>query len=306
MKIFKMMAVVFIAISFFSCQKELGFDTNGVSSGTLKSATTGDCLPQTLYGLYRKDSVLTTDNYIDVQANVTIPGTFDIRSDTVNGYSFSKTGNVGNGLMTIRLYASGKPVAAGTNTFTIKYGTSQCKFNVTVTATVAGGAVFTLGGSPGTCSGVLLGGTFMTGIAMTAANTAQMIVNVTTIGSYSVSTTTVNGVSFAASGNFTATGVQNINLTATGTPAAAGAFNYPVTSGSSNCTFSVTYLPSGPPAVYTLAGDPGVCTPATVNGTYTVGTALNSSNTIGIQVNVTTAGYYSINTNTVGGMKFTA
>lgn len=308
MKLFKMMAVAFAAITFFSCQKEIGFDANGVSSGTLKSSTTGDCLPQTLYGIYRKDSVLTTDNYMDVQVSVTIAGTFDIRSDTVNGYSFSKTGNVGTGLNTIRLYASGKPLAAGTNTFTIKYGGSQCKFNVTVITRTAGGAIFTLGGAPGNCSGFTASGTYTAGVAMSVANTVTMLVNVSAggTGTYMVTTNVVNGVSFAASGTFTNAGVQNISLTATGTPLANGAFNYTVSSGSSNCGFSITYAPAGPIAVFTLGGSPLGCTGVTLNGSYAVGSSLTSANNVKMDVNVTTAGSYAIATTTVDGFSFSA
>ena len=115
-----------VLMVFSACQKELSYDNGGISVGTLKSAVTGDCLPSTIYGVYTKDSVLNSNNYVDVQVDVSIAGTFAIKSDTVNGYSFYKTGNVGNGLNTIRLYASGKPLAGGMNTFTITYGTSMC------------------------------------------------------------------------------------------------------------------------------------------------------------------------------------
>jgi hypothetical protein len=67
----------------------------------------------------------------------------------------------------------------------------------------------------------------------------------------------------------------------------------------------VTVVPaSGGPAVGTLGGAPNVCTPATVNGYYYNGTAVGASNTVQVQLNVTTAGTYTINTNTVGGVSF--
>jgi hypothetical protein len=243
MKIFKWLAVVTAAAFIFaSCQKELQFD-GGASVGTLKSAVTGDCLPANLNGTYKVDSILTSDNYIDVQADVTVAGTFDVRSDTVNGFSFSKTGNINTGSQTMRLYASGKPLAAGTNLFTIKYGTSVCTFAVTV---MANPAVYTLGGAPGNCSGVTLAGTYMPAVTMTAANTVTMSVNVVSIGYYSASTNSVNGVSFTKTGSFTATGTQTITLTATGTPLLAGTFTYPVTAGTSNCNFPVTYTAPPP------------------------------------------------------------
>jgi hypothetical protein len=82
-------------------------------------------------------------------------------------------------------------------------------------------------------------------------------------------------------------------------------FTYPITGAGTTCSFPVTYLPAPPPAAFTLSGDPGVCTPAAVNGTYTAGTALNASNNVVVEVNVTTIGSYTLSTNTVNGMQFT-
>ena len=314
MKFFRTCVLAAItALAFASCQKELNFDNGGVSFGTLKSVTTGDCLPSSINGIYKKDSVLTTNNFIDVQVSVSIPGTFDIRSDTINGCSFSKTGNVGYGLNTIRLYGSGKPVAAGTFTFTVKYDSSICKVSVIVLngSGGTGGAIYAMGGAPGNCSGVTLGGTFTQLIAMTSANSAQMNVSVTGIGTYSIKTDTVNGVHFDASGSFSSTtpSPQLVTLRATGIPLAAGPFNYQVTavgiSPASQCTFSVTYIPPLPPAVFTLDGAPGACVPPTINGIYTAGVALTAANNIVINVTVTTAGTYSFSTDLQNGMKFT-
>jgi hypothetical protein len=79
------------------------------------------------------------------------------------------------------------------------------------------------------------------GTALTASNTVTLNVNVTAIGTWSVSTApAVNGIVFTGSGTFTATGAQTITLTGSGTPSAAGSFNFPVTVGGSTCNFSVT------------------------------------------------------------------
>ena len=312
----KFIRLFFIAVStvlaFGSCQKELNFDNGGTSFGTLKSATSGDCLPSSINGIYKKDSVLTIDNFIDVQVDVSIPGTFDIRSDTINGCSFSKTGNVGFGLNTIRLYGSGKPVAAGPFTFTVKYDSSICKVNVVVlTSSGVTVAVYAMGGSPGNCTGVTLGGSYTQLVPMTASNTAQMNVTVTGTGTYSIKTDTVNGVHFDASGSFNSTtpSPQLVAIKATGIPLAAGPFNYHVTavgiSPVSQCIFSVSYIAPLSPAVFTLDGAPGACVPPTINGTYTAGTVLTSTNNIVINVTVTTAGTYSFSTDLQNGMKFT-
>jgi len=229
-------AVLFFSTVFTSCQKELDFGTDGISAGKLLKDLSDNCLPVTVNGLYKVDSVLTNDNFVDVQADVSVKGSFDIISDTVNGYSFSRSGSVVKGVNTIRLYASGKPLALGINSFTVKYGTTACTFSITVTANPA---VYTLGGSPGTCTGAVLAGTYNTGVVLTAANTVTVNVNVTSTGAYSISTTTVNGFAFSATGIFTATGAQTVVLTATGTPGAAGSYNFPASGGGNSCSFPV-------------------------------------------------------------------
>lgn len=145
----------------------------------------------------------------------------------------------------------------------------------------------------------------MAGTSTSAANTVKVDVNVSTAGSYSLSTPTVNGIKFAAAGIFTSTGPQTVTLTAnTAIPPGSGPFNYTISGAATTCTFTVTYAPAPPPASFTLSGDPGSCLPVTVNGTYQAGTALTASHNVEVEVNVTVAGAYTISTNTVNGMQF--
>lgn len=57
-------------------------------------------------------------------------------------------------------------------------------------------------------------------------------------------------------------------------------------------------------AVFTLQGSPNNCINFALAGTYLQGTALNSSNTVSIQVNVTTTGTWAIRTSAVAGISF--
>lgn len=307
MKLYYLGTAFFAAILLLTaCQKNT--DSGGESAGTLQSAVTGNCTPSTIHGIFKVDSVLNTDNYVDVQVNVTVAGSFIIKSDSVNGYSFKKAGTMSAGLNTIRLYASGKPVATGVNNFTISYGLSVCSFSITVFGTGGGfgTALYTLGGAPGNCSVSSITGNYVVGLPMTANNKVEMTVNVNTIGTYIITGTTINGVRFDTIGTYTNPGVQNIFLKATGTPIAAGLFNYPVTNGATNCNFSITYTTVITNATFALSGSPGNCTGAVVNGTYTAGTALTASNTAVINVNVTSPGNYSIATTIVNGISFSA
>ncbi len=310
MKMFKYLAVIMAAMVFFAgCQKELDFDNGGTSVGTLKS-TGGNCLPSTVYGTYRKDSVLNITHYIDVQVNVTQPGTYVIATDTVSGFSFRGAGTLGNpGLNTVRLYGSGKPTAGGNMVFTVKYGTSICTVTVTVTAPGGGGggiAIFTLGGAPGSCTGGIANGTYTAGSALTAANTLSIQVNVTTVGTFLIGALPTNGMVFGAAGTFTTTGVQTITLNGTGIPLAAGISNHTINTGTSSCILSITTQAAGPQATFALGGAPGNCTTATVSGTYTAGTLLTSANTVVVDVVVATTGAYLISTTNVNGIQFSA
>jgi len=286
-----------LIIVLFACQREIVFETN-TAQGTLKSQLNGDCLPAAVSGMYKKDTVLTINNYIEIQAHFTNPGTYTIYSDTLNGFYFRSEGiTADTGLQTIRLAGSGTPVATGVNNFSIRFENSICRVSVAV----AGGtnntsAIFTLGLSGNNCTGILPGGSYIAGLSMNNQNTIKADVNVTTVGNYNITTSTANGVSFAASGIFSTPGNQQVTLYATGTPQNAGSFNYTINSGSSQCQFSLAYAPNTTAAVYTTNNTGGLCAPITVNGIYKAGVPLNATNTIEVQVNVTTPGTYSLTT----------
>jgi len=175
--------------------------------------------------------------------------------------------------------------------------------------TQGGTAVFTLAGSPGGCTTPSITGTYKAGTALTSAEKITLIVDVTTIGTYTISSGTANGITFSGSGTFTATGQQFIELTATGsTPTNAGTFTY--VPGTAGCSFTITYLASTGTntgtAVYTFKGAPNDCLTPVISGTYTAGTATTAANTVKLLVNVTTPGTYTVSTGTANGIKFSA
>lgn len=296
-------SIIFIA----SCQKELDFQTDGLAHGTLKSDITGDCLPALINGIFKADSLLDNTNFIDVQVNLTSTGTYDIKSDTLNGYSFRGTGTLGiSGINTVRLYATGKPLVSQVDMFTIRFDSTVCKVNITVIGSGTGVAVFTLGGSPGTCSGATINGTYTQGTALDVNNTVTITVNVTALGTYTLLAASVNGMLFTSAGVFTTFGVQSVTLNGAGMPLVPGIFNAIVTNLSGTCTFSVSVLPSGGggPAVYTLNVAAGACSGANYTGVYTVGVPLASSNVVLVNATVINPGTYTIGTNTVNGVSF--
>ncbi len=302
------LTLLFLTVLMYSCQKELSFEVGQLAQGTLQGAG-GECLPKSVNGTYRSGQALGDTNYIDVSVQVTTPGAYTITTDTLNGYYFKATGSFADtGVVSVRLKGAGTPSNAGINDFSIRFSGTLCFVPVTVVpGTTQGGSAFSLEGAGGACTSSNVAGTYTQGTALTNANQVVLSVNVTTIGTWSLSSNTVAGITFSGSGNFTSTGVQNITLNGAGTPTASGPQTFSVSATGGACTFVVTVVPNAtPPATFTLSGGPGACINSSVNGTYTQGTALGATNTITVEVNVTVAGSYTISTNTVSGMSFTA
>jgi hypothetical protein len=288
-----------------SCQRETSFESgDSPSEGLLQSNVTGDCFPKTVAGAYVQGTALnSTTNFISVDVLVTAPGSYTISSDTANGVHFLVSGTfTSTGINTVKVKGIGTPFGPGAFNFTIKYDAQICFVLVTFLPTGAGGpAVFTLTGSPSACTGAVVAGSYAVGLAMTSANTATIGVNVTAIGTYTISTS-FQGMIFNATGTFASIGPKTVILNGSGIPTTAGVNTVPITVGTSTCSFPVTV---GNIAVGSLGGGPGACTPATVSGTYTAGTPLIATNTVQIQVTVTTPGVYTITTNTQNGVSFT-
>lgn len=137
----------------------------------------------------------------------------------------------------------------------ITLGKFTSRINLSFNGTGGGGgggtgtASGTLGASVGVCTPLSPNGAYTQGIALASTNTVTVTVTVTTPGTYTISTNTVNGVSFSKTGTFAAAGVQTVILNGTGTPVTSGNQTFTVTFGASNCTFIVNFLPGTPPPV---------------------------------------------------------
>jgi len=234
--------LIFTSILFMACQKETSFEQGAstLSVGSLSVDASGNCLGAVVSGTYFKDTAIKASNYVDVSVKVDTIGSYTVSSDTVNGYYFKATGSFSaTGAQSVRLIGGGKPLAAGTNIFTVTYNGTVCEFTVTVTAATppaGGSSVFTI-----SCTGATPVGTYVAGTPLTAANTITLNVSVTNPGSWSVTTApAVNGIIFSGTGTFSVTGTQTIVLTGGGTPTAAGTNTYTVTGGTGTCTFQCT------------------------------------------------------------------
>jgi len=140
-----------------------------------------------------------------ITAAVTTVGTYNISSTTANGVTFAGTGTfTGTGNQQIVLTATGTPTYGTTDAFTFNTN-PNCTFNRTTTGNASSNGTAVVSGY--SCS-TATAGNLNIGINTTGAGVTQTITaNVTTSGTYSISTT-ANGVTFVASGTFAGTGYQ--------------------------------------------------------------------------------------------------
>ena len=78
-------------------------------------------------------------------------------------------------------------------------------------------------------AGVIKGGvneTMVQGVAAPATATITLVANVSTAGTYTIFTNTINGVTFSAAGTFGGTGNNTVTLTPTGTPTLGGNYTW--------------------------------------------------------------------------------
>ena len=137
-------------------------------------------------------------------------------------------GTLANGNGSVVYAITGTPVGSGTASFAITIGGQNCTFTRTVGSPGPGVFTVTDGGTPA--------GYLGKGLPANSADIAvsqQITVNVTTPGTYTITTNTVNGVTFSTSGTFVSTGAQTVSLIATGTPV-----NYTVGNATVNYTIS--------------------------------------------------------------------
>jgi uncharacterized protein (TIGR02145 family) len=179
------------------------------------------------------------------------------------------------------------------------------------------GEVSSVCGAP--CAACSISGTMAQGVAISGV-TMTLNVNVTQLGTWSITAGPTNGITFSGSGTFTALGCQAIILTATGTPTTAGATTWTTNttpSGSATATVAALSPSSGGSAVISAwSGVNGCNVGAGTNNSpagvmrggvlNTMVAGISTTDTIQLSATVTTAGTYNITTNTVNGKTFTA
>ena len=123
------------------CQKDVdkiqAIPDDGQTAG-LKAAATGSIVTAgtVVNGQFQGGVALTTANSVTLKVTVTGVGTYNLYSNTVNGYSFAKSGSfTATGTQFVTLPGTGTPTATGVNTFLVTFGTT-CSFTVVVVSAV--------------------------------------------------------------------------------------------------------------------------------------------------------------------------
>ncbi|MEO5595228.1 MAG: hypothetical protein ABIR15_12015 [Chitinophagaceae bacterium] len=301
---FTALGLLFVCVAFFGrCHKEYsneGGPKKYTSVYTLAGAG-GKCTGSTLAGKYYMGKALSAANTIQIQADVTIAGSYSISTNTANGFRFSATGNfINTGLQNVLLTAVGTPAATGDFVFSAAPA-PECTFSVTISKEPVIMASFAVD-----CQSAEVNGRLLTGNKLTSVDNISININVTAAGAYSITTDTLDGIYFSASGTFSSTGKKSVTLNGFGAPDLARNLVFSLKDLSSVCTVKVTVTDPDPLAVYVLEsgfGNPNPCI-YTVSGGYTVNTPLTSSNTVRINVYVTAKGNFTISTATVSGIIF--
>jgi hypothetical protein len=298
-------AVILLCLLLITCAKEYSYEGGPLAQYKIEGSPT-ECAPITLSGNYYEGVTTDSGNYIRVTVDVTLVGFYNIFTTPVNGISFSATGNfTDTGKQIVALACRGIPASVGS--FIIKIpGNNGCYFTLTVQNQKP--SSYVLSGYPGDCSNPDISGRYAVGKELSPDDTVILHVNVAVPGTYNIKTDTVNGISFSASGYFSASGDHTVTLTCSGQPNAPGRIFFNVLADSSQCSFSIP-VESGPPqAVYVLesgmSGGALYCTPQLVNGNYFSGISLSSINTVNITAYITVIGSYSIYTTKINGMVF--
>ncbi|WP_276967642.1 hypothetical protein [Chryseobacterium sp.] len=206
-----------------------------------KAVFTVDCSSSKAMGSYVKGKELTSSNYLSIAVNVTKLGNYTITGTTPNGYNFYGTGVFLNtGVQTIQIPGQGTPQNVQTDNITLEANGAAVNCTPAISIAVLSPA----GSYTMSCGSATVNGVYKVGTALTASNTITLPVNVSALGSYTVTTNTVDGISFSGSGTFTSTGNQNITLSGTGTPTSTSVKTITITSDSqggvsTTCTVNV-------------------------------------------------------------------
>ncbi len=118
------------------CQKEYSLENGSTDTPATGSLTDslGVCLGSTVHGTYYNGITPGGDTaYVDLQVNVTSPGTYNIKSNLQNGFLFADSGYFNaTGVTTVRLRPLGTPILQVITDFQVTFDSTTCGFAIDV------------------------------------------------------------------------------------------------------------------------------------------------------------------------------
>lgn len=167
---------------------------------------------------------------------------------------------------------------------------------------ISGQAEGTLQSTSGVCLPSTINGIYTKDSLLRSSNNIQVTALITAPGTYTIKSDTIAGFYFSGSGTITGTGIKQINLAGSGTPTSTGIKTFTISFGTSTCKIDINVVAGiTPPAVFSYVNCAGTTFGA---GVYTVGTPVGTTHTVTLNVNVTTAGPYTINVAAINGVSF--
>jgi hypothetical protein len=130
-----LLVIIILLFNSLSCIKEYSYENgdNPFAVGTLHDST-GDCLYNSVTGIFYsgiQPNINTT--YLEVEVNITKPGSYYITTDLQNGFRFADFGYFQNAVDTIiHLLPIGIPAEAMQTFFTIQFNNEACNVYVNV------------------------------------------------------------------------------------------------------------------------------------------------------------------------------
>lgn len=268
-----------------------------------KSEFDFDCSAITPLGNYTENKELNTNNKLKIIVNVTKPGSYSIHGTTTNGYFFSTSGTfLGKGTFTIYVDGQGTPLVAGVDVVSLQKNGEDvaCATPLTITVLTSAGN-YTLD-----CRGAIVNGVYEVNKALTLSHKITLKVNVLELGSWSVTSDLVEGISFSGQGVFTALGPQSIVIYGEGAPLSVKPKEITFTTnskGGSSTTCSTIVRITIPQKTFLSLGDNN----HSLGGTAGIGYMFKNSQNFGSEENSTFKTYTPkiINNGTIDG-KITA
>jgi hypothetical protein len=126
--------VILLLFNSLSCTKEYSYENidTPFAEGTLHDSA-GDCLYNSVTGTFYSGIQPNTNNYLEVEVNITKPGSYYITTDFQNGFRFADSGYFHNAIDTIiHLPPIGIPAKATQTFFTIQFNNETCNVYVNV------------------------------------------------------------------------------------------------------------------------------------------------------------------------------